>query len=56
MSLLDLKGMQHYGGMNCRLTDATKPSRKLKAGIEWLQDEDQIYTQGLSNHSILEDA
>jgi hypothetical protein len=37
MSLLDLKGMQHYGGMNYRLTDATKESRKSKVGIEWLQ-------------------
>jgi hypothetical protein len=33
----DLKGMQHYGGMNCRLTDATKESRKSRVGIEWLQ-------------------
>jgi hypothetical protein len=37
MLSLDLKGMQHYGGMNCRLTDAARESRKSKAGIEWLQ-------------------
>jgi hypothetical protein len=37
MSLLDLKGMQHYGGMNCRLTDVARASRKSRAGIEWLQ-------------------
>jgi hypothetical protein len=37
MSLLDLKGMQHYGGMKCRLIDAARESRKSKAGIEWLQ-------------------
>jgi hypothetical protein len=33
----DLKGMQHYGGMNCRLTDVAKARRKSKVGIEWLQ-------------------
>jgi hypothetical protein len=32
----DLKGMQHYGGMNCRLTDVAKASIKSKVGIEWL--------------------
>jgi hypothetical protein len=37
MSLLDLKGMHHCGGMNCRLTNAARASRKSKAGIEWLQ-------------------
>jgi hypothetical protein len=37
MPLLDLKGMQHYGGMNCRLTDTARERRKSKAGIEWLQ-------------------
>jgi hypothetical protein len=37
MFSLDLKGMQHYGGMNCRLTDVEKASRKSKVGIEWLQ-------------------
>jgi hypothetical protein len=37
MLLLDLNGMQHYGGMNCRLTDAAKASIKLRVGIEWLQ-------------------
>jgi hypothetical protein len=31
----DLKGMQHYGWMNCRLTNATKASTKSKVGIEW---------------------
>jgi hypothetical protein len=36
MLSLDLKGMQHYGGMNCRLTDATKANKKSKVGIEWL--------------------
>jgi hypothetical protein len=35
MLLLDLKAMQHYGGMNCRLIDAVKASRKSKVGIEW---------------------
>jgi hypothetical protein len=33
----DLKDMQHYGGMNCRLTDVVKASKKSKSGIEWLQ-------------------
>jgi hypothetical protein len=37
MPLLDLKGMKHYGEMNCRLIDAARESRKSKAGIEWLQ-------------------
>jgi hypothetical protein len=37
MPLLDLKGMQHYGGMNYMLTDAAKTSIKSKVGIEWLQ-------------------
>jgi hypothetical protein len=37
MLLLDLKGMQHYGGMNCRLTNAAKASRKSRVRIEWLQ-------------------
>jgi hypothetical protein len=37
MSSVDLKGMQHCGGMNCRLTDAAKARRKSKARIEWLQ-------------------
>jgi hypothetical protein len=37
MPLLDLKGMQHCGGMNCRLTNAARASRKSKVGIEWLQ-------------------
>jgi hypothetical protein len=37
MSLLDLKGMQHYGGMNYRLIDVVRESRKSKDGIEWLQ-------------------
>jgi hypothetical protein len=32
----DLKGMQHYGGMNCRLIDAAKVRRKSRARIEWL--------------------
>jgi hypothetical protein len=33
----DLKGMQHYGGMNYRLIDATKASKKSRVGIEWFQ-------------------
>jgi hypothetical protein len=33
----DLKDMHHYGGMNYRLTDVAKASRKSKAGIEWLR-------------------
>jgi hypothetical protein len=33
----DLKDMQHYGGMNCRLTDVAKESKKSKVGIEWLR-------------------
>jgi hypothetical protein len=37
MWLLDLKGMQHCGGMNYRLIDAARESRKSKARIEWLQ-------------------
>jgi hypothetical protein len=37
MISLDLKGMQHYGGMNYRLTDVTKASRKSKDGIEWFR-------------------
>jgi hypothetical protein len=37
MSLLDLKGMHHYGGMNCRQKNAARASKKLKVGIEWLQ-------------------
>jgi hypothetical protein len=36
MLSLDLKGMQHYGGMNCRLIDAAKARRKSRVGIEWL--------------------
>jgi hypothetical protein len=28
MLLLDLKGMQHYGGMNCRLKDVARARRK----------------------------
>jgi hypothetical protein len=28
MPSLDLKGMQPYGGMNCRLTDVEKARRK----------------------------
>jgi hypothetical protein len=37
MLLPDLKGMQHYGGMSCRLTDAARDKKKIKTGIEWLQ-------------------
>jgi hypothetical protein len=37
MSLLDLKGMQHCGGMNCRLIDVARARKKSKYGIEWLQ-------------------
>jgi hypothetical protein len=37
MLLLDLKGLQHYGGMKCRLSDAAKESRKSKVGIKWLR-------------------
>jgi hypothetical protein len=37
MPLLDLKGMQNYGGMNCRLIDAARASKKSRAGMEWLQ-------------------
>jgi hypothetical protein len=37
MSLPDLKGMQHCGGMNCRLTGVAKENKESKAGIEWLQ-------------------
>jgi hypothetical protein len=37
MLLPDLKGMQHCGGMNYRLTDVARVSRKSKARIEWLQ-------------------
>jgi hypothetical protein len=33
----DLKGMQHYGGMNYRLTDTAKVSRKSRVGTEWLR-------------------
>jgi hypothetical protein len=33
----DLKGMQYYGGMNCRLIDTVKESKKSKVGIEWLR-------------------
>jgi hypothetical protein len=33
----DLKGMQHYGGMNYRLIDAAKVSKKSRVGIEWLR-------------------
>ena len=31
---VDLKGMRHYGGMNCKLTNAAKASKKSKVGIE----------------------
>jgi hypothetical protein len=34
---LDLKGMQHYGGMNCRLTGVAKERKESKDGIGWLQ-------------------
>jgi hypothetical protein len=37
MMLPDLKGMQHCGGMNCRLIDIAKERRKSKYGIELLQ-------------------
>jgi hypothetical protein len=37
MMLQDLKDMQHCGGMNYKLTDATKASKKSRVGIEWLQ-------------------
>jgi hypothetical protein len=37
MPLLDLKRMQPYGGMNCKVTDVVRESRKSKDGIEWLQ-------------------
>jgi hypothetical protein len=37
MLSLDLKDMQHYGGMNCRLTDVAKARKKSKVGIEWLR-------------------
>jgi hypothetical protein len=37
MLLLDLKGMKHYGGINCKMTDAARERIKSKAGIEWLQ-------------------
>jgi hypothetical protein len=33
----DLKGMQQYGGMNCRLIDVARASIKSKVGIEWLR-------------------
>jgi hypothetical protein len=33
----DLKDKQHCGGMNYKLTDAAKASKKLRVGIEWLQ-------------------
>jgi hypothetical protein len=36
MLSLDLKGMQPYGGMNCRLTDVAKARRISMVGIEWL--------------------
>jgi hypothetical protein len=32
---LDLKGMPHYGGMNCRLTGVAKENNKSKDGIGW---------------------
>jgi hypothetical protein len=31
MLSLDLKDMQHYGGMNCRLTDTARASKKIKS-------------------------
>jgi hypothetical protein len=37
MLSLDLKGMQHYGGMNCRMTNVAKASIKSKDGIEWFR-------------------
>jgi hypothetical protein len=37
MQSLDLKGMQHYGGMNCRLIGVAKANKESKAGIGWLQ-------------------
>jgi hypothetical protein len=30
-----LKGMQHCGGMNCRLTGIAKASKESKDGIGW---------------------
>jgi hypothetical protein len=35
MSSLELKGMQHHGGMNCRLTNISKERKKSKVGIGW---------------------
>jgi hypothetical protein len=37
MLSLDLKDMQHCGGMNYRLKDAARTRRKSKVGIKWLQ-------------------
>jgi hypothetical protein len=34
---IDLKGMQHCGGMNYRLTGVAKARKESKYGIEWLQ-------------------
>jgi hypothetical protein len=37
MLSLDLKGMQHCGGMNCRQIGVAKERKESKAGIVWLQ-------------------
>jgi hypothetical protein len=37
MLSLDLKGMQHYGGMNYRQIGVAKASKESKDGIGWLQ-------------------
>jgi hypothetical protein len=34
----DLKDMQHCGGMNYKLTNAAKESKKSIVGIEWLRN------------------
>jgi hypothetical protein len=37
MSSPDLNGMQHYGGMNCRLAGVAKENKESKSGIGWLK-------------------
>jgi hypothetical protein len=48
--------MQHCGGMNYKLTDAARASRRSRAGIRMIAKMKEIHPQGLSNYSVQEDA
>jgi hypothetical protein len=48
--------MQHCGGMNYKLIDTARASRRSELGNNDREDEGEIHPQGLSNFSVQKNA